>query len=148
MNLKDATDGENLVGATCAFFADGTKLQGTGTSDASGKCSISGINNNTKYGRLRVTHSGYIDYNSDGIQGRSPPSQIELSPRLDTNIRADKGEGGSQRLVLTWGRNVPDVDSHMFTPKKGCKVWWEDMQCKDDALGFNVELDVDDTDFN
>ena len=72
---------------------------------------------------------------------------LSFAYRLDTNIRADKGEGGSQRLVLSWGRNVPDLDSHMFTPTS-CKVWWKVKECKDDGLDFEVELDVDETTYN
>ena len=66
-----------------AFFKDGSKLQGAASSDSSGQCQIIGIDENAKYGRLRVTHEGYIEYNSDGVQGRSPPTQIELSPRFN-----------------------------------------------------------------
>ena len=67
---------------TSAFFKDGSKLQGTALSDSTGRCQIIGIDENAKYGRLLVTHDGYIEYNSDGIRGQSPPIQIELSPRF------------------------------------------------------------------
>ena len=66
-----------------AFFSDGTKLQATATANSLGRCDIYGIDENVKYGRLLVTHNGFIDFNSDGIEGRSPPSQIELSKRYD-----------------------------------------------------------------
>ena len=66
-----------------AFFADGTKLQGTGSSNSLGRCDINGINENVKYGRLRVTQNGFIEFNSDGIEGRAPPTQIELSKRYN-----------------------------------------------------------------
>ena len=66
-----------------AFFSDGTKLQGTGISNSFGKCDINGIDESVKYGRLLVTHNGFIDFNSDGIDGRDPPRQIELSKRYD-----------------------------------------------------------------
>ena len=86
-----------------------------------------------------------------GITGFGNNILLPLIPfdsacRLDKNIRADKDEGGSQRLVLSWGRNVKDLDSHMFTPS-GCKVWYTHFKCKDNSLDFDVDLDVDDTDF-
>ena len=63
--------------------------------------------------------------------------------RLDKDVQADKGQGGRQRLVLTWGRNVQDLDSHMITPK-GCTVTFEQQRCRDSALDFDVDLDIDD----
>ena len=64
-----------------AFFSDGTKLQGTGISNSFGECGINGIDESVKYGRLHVTHQEFIEFNSDGIEGRAPPGQIELSKR-------------------------------------------------------------------
>ena len=65
--------------------------------------------------------------------------------RLDTDIQADKGEGGSQRLVLSWGCAAKDLDSHMITPSS-CTVTYQKQDCRDSKLDFSVNLDVDDTD--
>ena len=66
-----------------AFFKDGNKVQATARSDSSGQCQIVGIDETVEYGRLLVTHDGYIEYNNDDVKGRYPPTQIELSPRYN-----------------------------------------------------------------
>ena len=48
------------------------------------RCQVSGIDEHDKYGHMLVTHDFPLEYeySSDGVQGRSPTTQIELSLRF------------------------------------------------------------------
>lgn len=141
--LNYSSDGRSLerMSDAAIYIRDGMNhregnVVAQATADAAGEVTLS-----LKPGMYtaEVVKQGYDKiYNNFAVKQNMQAIQISSSPTLAS---------GEVRIVLTWGENPADLDSHLFTPYDSSfgdatyHIWYGN---KSDAVGDN--LDVDDTD--
>ena len=85
-----------------------------------------------------------VGYDSNSV------SNIQVSPGTETtniNISLNPaiiGPSEEYRIVLTWGENPPDLDSHLWTPSiegQTYHVWFVDMGSLDSLPYANLDVD-------
>jgi hypothetical protein len=142
MTVTDALTGSAIVGATVQASGQ------TATTDSSGQATLTNLPTNQQV-TVTVTASGYI---SQSMQvtiacGEAQQQGIALLSSTDTGVAA-----GDIRIILTWGENPRDLDSHLTGPKDGSSdrfhVYYSARNnCSSSPCDSSIPawLDVDDT---
>lgn len=136
--VTDATtDGQPIQGATVKSGDIST------TTDADGKYVLNNvpISNTT----IQASKSGYIalSYSLSLAENEQKVVDFPLSPALTTNE--------AFRIVLTWGENPDDLDSHLLVPPdhtdgtEGYHIYYYTAGINDPEVYPYAYLDIDDT---
>lgn len=134
--VADATTGDPLNGAS---VQTGSKVATTG---ADGNYTLTGVPVGTA--TITAFKTGYISASREAVI-----LVDQLTPNVNFALSPELVGGENFRIVLTWGENPRDLDSHLLVPVSNT----------DSSLGFEVyyanrgsetshpyaELDVDDT---
>jgi hypothetical protein len=130
--VVDAMDGEGLEGVQCVFTGPSAHTT-TSNNNGSFNCTLEPGN-----WTLTLSKEGYntvvSEFTLEAGENRNSDQHI-MSPVL---------ANGQLRIVLTWGDQPADLDSHLFgTMDSGTSihVYWSDRQAPDNI----ANLDVDDT---
>lgn len=122
--VKDASTGIGIPGATVEIAA----LSVSTTTNASGNYTIADIPEGNY--TVKASHTGYVDEEINNVAiltGVITTQDFALSPDLIP---------GEMRIVLTWGENPNDLDTHLKTPEG--HIYWAN------TTDGNATLDVDD----
>ena len=134
--VVDATTGLALPGARACFVFRGSVTGICATSDASGAFQLARLPAGDH--AVQVTKAGFTGAR-EGVQltdGATATIRVALSPGLSS---------GELRIVLSWGADPRDLDSHLWVPQSGSpyEVYFDDLgSC---SAGPWTCLDVDDT---
>lgn len=133
----DAVTGEGISGAEIRLTSKDTGKEHEGESERDGSYSIEIPNGDYE---IEITCDGYIDFEDEiTVEDGEADSGQEfiLSPELSE---------GEIRIVLTWGSNPRDLDSHLVADSLGGRNHLYFGQKKITNGGKTVaELDLDDT---
>ncbi len=128
--VLDAVTGEPIPGATVTHVASSRSVQ----TDEQGRYAIGSLPEGDQ--KFRVSKEGYITV-EETVRLRADETvthNFVLSPVLAS---------GEWRIVLSWGSEPPDLDSHLWTPG-GAHVYYDNEgDCDADPYAC---LDRDDTD--
>ena len=140
--ITDAFDGIALPGATLNLRADVNTFSGTiiatTTTDALGAYAFAGLD--AGYYTAEVSATGYIPtYLTLIVVGGQANGGQNFSI-------APVGSGDLTRIVLTWGLNPSDLDSHLTGPAAGGGRFHVYFANRSEVVGTDTyaELDVDD----
>ena len=143
--ITDALSGAALPGATLRLRADINTFEGTviatTTTNAFGQYAFTGLD--AGYYTAEVAATGYISsWFTLIVLGGEPNAGQNFSI-------APVGSGSLVRIVLTWGQNPSDLDSHLTGPAVGggrFHVFYPSANRTYEVDGVTyAELDVDDT---
>lgn len=141
--IKDESDGKPLAGVKLAFYA-GANASKTGTpvatvtSDSNGKYSV------TLPCGTYTAHLSKQDYRDKKIESVYSVGE-KTSPNQNGTLR-HKLPDGYASIVLTWGEQPADLDSHLLNQSQGIHVYYPADKKVARKNGANVvTLDVDDT---
>ncbi len=135
--VVDATSGSAVEGAEVCFVENGSMTDKCDTTDANGAFELQFLPSGNH--AVQVSKSGYTTTreNVQLADGATTTIRIALNPTLSS---------GELRIVLTWGENPSDLDSHLWVPQSTgyYEVYFDDQgSCSSDPWAC---LDVDDTD--
>lgn len=120
--VVDATNNRPIARATVRLSPPGRST----TTDSDGRFSFTELAPGTYTVSAEVSGFSASSRSVNCEAGRTAEVVLALSPL------------GNWRIVLTWGRDPEDLDSHLWTPD-GEHIWYGHM------AGRNADLDVDDT---
>lgn len=128
--VKNAVNAQPIAGASVCVL-DTTQCA---TTNASGQYSLTNIQAGLR--TLRATANGFVSLEQTVmvVSGQTATANFDLSPSLTQ---------GEIRIVLSWGENPEDLDSHLWLPTSNQYhvYWWDEGDCS--AFPFAC-LDVDD----
>ncbi len=153
--IINSQTGEGLANATLSFYDAASKspsLNGvqpasassgavfTVTTDASGYYSSTEAYAGTF--NLIITAENFYTQTISGFVVSTDPLENEFEP---ITVVQELGTGdGVLRIVLTWGLNPYDLDSHLTGPIPGSSNRFHMYYGDSEPIGSNVNLDVDD----
>jgi len=129
--VRKASDASYVGGATVDLMADKEVLRSMVT-PASGKF------------QFRVAGGEYVVriHNVAGLEGLDYTETVEvLNSRTEhrTFAVARPLGPGKLRMVLTWGEEPKDLDSHLLT-STGCHVFYGNKQCPDGSASLDADV--------
>lgn len=131
--VKDATTGNPIAEAKVSWIFQGQEAKSVFT-DSEGVFRLGGLPAGDQ--TFRVVKEGFIPLEEKVklVDGETVHHEFVLSPELAE---------GSWRIVLSWGENPEDLDSHLWTPS-GAHIYYEELgNCEGEPWAC---LDTDDTD--
>lgn len=153
--IINSQTGEGLANATLSFYdavskapsQDGVQSTSTSssavfvvTTDASGNYSTTEAYVGTY--TLIITANNFYTQTISGFVVSADPLQNEFEP---ITVVQELGTGdGVLRIVLTWGLNPHDLDSHLTGPIPGSSNRFHMYYGDSEPTGSSVNLDVDD----
>lgn len=153
--IINSQTGEGLANATLSFYdavskapsQDGVQSTSTSssavfvvTTDASGNYSTTEAYVGTY--TLIITANNFYTQTISGFVVSADPLENEFEP---ITVVQELGTGdGVLRIVLTWGLNPYDLDSHLTGPIPGSSNRFHMYYGDSEPTGSNVNLDVDD----
>ena len=156
LTVTDSVTGVSITsGLRCALYDEGNAVVGSSVSSADG-CTLTppscfGATCPAVF-RARVEKDSYYPLELPGLKLRGSSGahaiQMQLSPKLALAAATKEF-----RVVLSWGRAHPDLDSYLLVPaeapggKPECTVNWQNDRCQGTAATDRAELDVDDTSY-
>ena len=129
--MRKASDASYVRGATVDLMADKEVLRSMVT-PASGKF------------QFRVAGGEYVVriHNVAGLAGLDYTETVEVfNSRTEhrTFAVARPLGAGKLRMVLTWGEEPKDLDSHLLT-STGCNVFYGNKQCPDGSASLDADV--------
>lgn len=129
--MRKASDASYVEGATVDIMADKEVIRSMVT-PASGKF------------QFRVAGGEYVVriHNVAGLEGLDYTETVEvLNSRTEhrTFAVARPLGPGKLRMVLTWGEEPKDLDSHLLT-STGCHVFYGNKQCPDGSASLDADV--------
>jgi len=137
--VTDAQTGQGL--ANVELKLDHGSLSTWSQSDGSYRFSDLPVNGEYSTYRITATKVGYDIAERSDIQVYPGEETSNINIALNPAII---GPSGEYRIVLTWGENPRDLDSHLWTPSiegSTYHVWYVDMGSLDSPPYANLDVD-------
>lgn len=129
--MRKASDASYVSGATVDILADKQVIRSMVT-PASGKF------------QFRIPGGDYVVrishiHGMDNLEYTEPVDIFNSRTTKRTFAVAKPVDHGQLRMVLTWGEEVKDLDSHLLTPT-GCHVYFGLKQCPDNSASLDADV--------